>query len=62
MIGTGAQPEMFIPNTSGTFVPNADKKMGGSQYNVVINNPVPEKSETSISKALIKLSYLGAAT
>lgn len=30
MIGTGAQPEMFIPSTSGTFVPNADRQ-GGTQ-------------------------------
>jgi len=28
LIGTGAQPEMFVPNTSGTFIPNADKMMG----------------------------------
>jgi len=30
LIGTGAQPEMFVPNTSGTFIPNADKMMGNS--------------------------------
>lgn len=30
LIGTGAQPELFIPSTSGTFVPNADR-MGGTQ-------------------------------
>lgn len=29
MIGTGAQPELFVPNTSGTFYPNADQMMGG---------------------------------
>lgn len=34
MIGKGAQPEMFIPSTSGTFIPNADKMMGGSSVNV----------------------------
>lgn len=28
-IGTGAQPELFIPDSNGTFVPNADKMMGG---------------------------------
>jgi hypothetical protein len=61
MIGTGAQPEMFVPKTNGTFIPNADKKMG-STYNIVINNPRPEKSENSIRQALKKLSYMGAAT
>jgi hypothetical protein len=61
MIGTGAQPEMFIPHTNGTFIPNADKKGWGSTYNVVINNPVPEKSENSIRRELKKLSYMGVA-
>jgi hypothetical protein len=31
-IGTGAQPEVFIPSTNGTFIPNG---MGGS--NVTVN-------------------------
>jgi hypothetical protein len=26
MIGTGAQPELFIPSVDGTFIPNADAK------------------------------------
>lgn len=30
LIGRGAQPEMFVPNTNGTFVPNADRRMGGN--------------------------------
>jgi len=29
LIGTGAQPELFVPSTSGTMVPNADQLMGG---------------------------------
>lgn len=59
MIGTGAQPEMFIPNTNGTFVPNADKM--GATYNITINNPIPERSENSVRNTLKKLSYLGTA-
>ncbi len=35
-IGTGAQPEMFIPETNGTFVPNADK-LGGDTYQIELN-------------------------
>lgn len=35
MIGTGAQPEVFIPSSAGTFVPNADQQMGET-YNVTI--------------------------
>ena len=61
MIGTGAQPEVFIPNTNGTFVPNADKKLGGT-YNIVINNPRKETAENSIRQSLKKLSYLGVAS
>lgn len=57
MIGTGAQPEAFIPNTSGTFVPNADKKLGGATYNIVINNPKPMPAESSIRNELLALSY-----
>lgn len=37
LIGKGAQPEMFIPDTNGTFIPNADRLMGGGDtYNVTI--------------------------
>ena len=59
MIGTGAQPEMFVPNTNGTFVPNADQM--GATYNITINNPIPERSENSVRNTLKKLSYLGTA-
>ena len=59
MIGTGAQPEMFIPNSNGTFVPNADKM--GATYNIVINNPKKETAENSIRSALKKLSFTGTA-
>jgi TP901 family phage tail tape measure protein len=38
LIGSGAQPELFVPSTNGTFIPNADKMMGGGDtYNVNIN-------------------------
>jgi hypothetical protein len=36
MIGRGAQPEMFIPDSAGTFVPNADK-MGGTSFAITID-------------------------
>jgi len=61
MIGTGAQPEIFIPQTAGTFVPNADKKGIGTTYNINITNPKGETSENSIRKSLKNLSYLGYA-
>lgn len=60
MIGTGAQPEMFIPDTNGTFVPNANNKMG-TTYNIVVNNPKRETAENSIRASLKKLSYIGVA-
>jgi hypothetical protein len=59
MIGTGAQPEMFIPSTNGTFKPNAGGM--GNTYNITINNPKVEKSENSIRTALKKLSFVGVA-
>jgi hypothetical protein len=59
MIGTGAQPEMFVPNQSGQFYPNADKM--GSNITITINNPVPQKSVNDIRVALKKLSYMGVA-
>lgn len=57
MIGTGAQPEVFVPDTNGTFVPNANK--GGTT--IIINNPKREAAENSIRTALKKLSYVGVA-
>ena len=33
LIGAGAQPEAFIPDSAGTFIPNADK-MGGNSITV----------------------------
>jgi len=61
MIGTGAQPEMFVPSTNGNFIPNADKKGIGTTYNIVINNPKKETAENSIRQELKKLSYIGVA-
>jgi len=62
MIGTGAQPEMFVPNTNGTFVPNADKKGFGNKTIVInITNPKKETAENSIRASLKKLSYVGVA-
>jgi hypothetical protein len=36
MIGSGAQPEAFIPNTNGTFVPNIDKALGTRDDTAII--------------------------
>lgn len=60
MIGTGAQPEVFIPKTNGTFIPNADK-LGSKTVNITISNPKGEASENSIRRALKQVSYLGYA-
>jgi hypothetical protein len=58
MIGTGAQPEVFTPDTNGTFTP-ANKL--GSTYNITVNNPKKETAENSIRKSLKSLSYAGVA-
>jgi hypothetical protein len=55
MIGTGAQPEMFIPSTNGTFVPHGNS----SSVTVNISNPTGRTAESSIRKELKSLSYVG---
>jgi hypothetical protein len=40
LIGKGAQPEMFIPDSAGTFIPNADK-MGGTSFSISIDATDP---------------------
>lgn len=61
MIGTGAQPEIFVPTTNGTFIPNADKKgmIGGVTYNIVVNNPKKETAENSIRRSMKLANYTG---
>lgn len=36
MIGRGAQPEVFIPDSAGTFIPNADQ-MGGTAFHISVD-------------------------
>jgi hypothetical protein len=36
MIGRGAQPEVFIPDSAGTFIPNADQ-MGGTTFHISVD-------------------------
>lgn len=40
-IGTGAQPEMFVPDTSGTFVPKDQWMGGGDTINMNFNIEAP---------------------
>jgi hypothetical protein len=40
LIGTGAQPELFVPSTDGTFMPNADRLMGGGGDTIILNVPI----------------------
>jgi hypothetical protein len=37
LIGQKAQPEIFIPDSAGTFIPNADELGGGSNFNITID-------------------------
>lgn len=58
-------PEIVVPRTSGTVVPN-DKlaSLGGNTntttYNLTVNNPVAEPSSESIPAALRRANYLRA--
>ena len=60
MINPIAAPEIFVPQESGTFYPNADK-LGSKQvtYNIVVNNPKPDTASNSLRTTLQKLSYIG---
>lgn len=56
-----AGPELFLPKTSGTIIPNyalAGVGAGGAQYNITIVNPQAEPTSTSIPNALRKANYL----
>lgn len=59
-IGTGAQPETFVPDTNGQFYPKG-KGLGNTTI-INITNPKREVAENSIRKALKSLSYLGVAS
>lgn len=61
MIGKGAQPEMFIPSSSGTFVPNAGGQGAGQTTIINITNPKKETAENSIRRALKAISFTGVA-
>jgi hypothetical protein len=37
LIGQKAQPEIFIPDSAGTFIANADELGGGSNFNITID-------------------------
>jgi hypothetical protein len=47
LIGTGAQPELFIPDTAGTFVPNAGGQNVSIYNNVTVQAPQGRLSRES---------------
>jgi phage-related minor tail protein len=53
-------PEVFVPRTSGTIIPNNQLSMGGGgdTYNITVVNPVAEPTSTSLPGALRRASYL----
>ena len=52
MIGRGAQPELFVPQTNGQFIPNADKMMGGGDtYNINITPPTTRDGSVDVQGA-----------
>ena len=52
LIGRGAQPELFVPQTNGQFIPNADKL--GSTYNISVVMPEAALENPDRSRALGK--------
>jgi TP901 family phage tail tape measure protein len=62
LIGRGAQPEVFIPSTDGTFIPNFDKVLaqgggGGDTYQVSVS--VTEREIMTAGDAEANGSILG---
>lgn len=47
LIGTGAQPEVFVPDSAGTFIPNADQMGGGQNVSISFMLAVPEGGRVS---------------
>lgn len=63
-IGRGAQPELFIPDTPGTFVPNADRLAfaGGNTTNIFNIPPQPRRrSEKALAFEINEQQRLAAA-
>lgn len=60
LIGRGAQPELFVPQTDGTFYPNADRLPGGGDtFHVSI--VMPERALESPAAARMTGEEFGAA-
>jgi hypothetical protein len=53
-------PELFVPRTSGTIIPNNQLAQVGSGpgYTINVYNPVAEPASTSIPDALRRATYL----
>jgi phage-related minor tail protein len=53
-------PEVFVPRTSGTIIPNnkLGSLGGGQSYVINVYNPVSETTSTSIPEALRRAAYL----
>lgn len=58
LIGTGAQPEMFVPDTAGTFVP-ANQWMGNGRGGLTQNFYVPERVTSRSARQLAMDSSRG---
>lgn len=58
LIGTGAQPELFVPKTPGHFIPNFDRLAtagAGGANNVVVNVDARENKDPAALMALVPL-------
>lgn len=52
MIGTGAQPEMFVPDSAGTFVPaGAGRASVTNNFTLVAEGPVSKRTQLQIGAA-----------
>lgn len=53
-IGKGAQPELFIPDSAGTFIPNADKLGGGASTSINISIDARDEGAESRIRSMIQ--------
>lgn len=52
LIGTGAQPELFVPDSSGMFIPNADRLMGNVTITVNVTEGNAYQAGTAFARGL----------
>lgn len=60
-IGRGAQPELFVPDTDGTFYPNGTWGGGGVTQNIYTSSPITQRSARQLELEAARAQRLATA-